>query len=270
LLTEKNNNPENINLGGGKAENRRHLILAEMQEKHSVSNSYLSEKLNVSVVSIRKDMEFLEKRGLIRRFHGGARLSDSTFPLFDLSYRYMANRTLKQQIAAEAAKLINKPNLCIFIDTGSTNLLLARTVRWDLPVTVVTNSISTITALEGRSNCKVLTLGGMVDYKNKIFLGPWADSQIERFSFDYVFTGADSVSADGFGSNDFVQGELLRKAISRSSASYVLCDSSKTGKRAGSNYAKPSDVTAWITDSKVDMSFVTLFRSINGKIIIAD
>ena len=225
----------------------------------------------ISEVSVRKDMRFLEQKGLLKRVHGGAVLAEDAAGLLDLSERYLLNRTAKENIARKAAEMLNRSGLCIFIDTGTTNLLLARAIPRDLNITIVTNSFSTITALEGRGNCNVITLGGTVNYRNKTFEGPWADSLLERFNFDFLFVGADSVSADGFGyAGDLAQIELLRKAISRARSFYVLADSSKVENRLGGVYAKAADVTAWITDDKVSQSFTKTFKEIGGKIIVAD
>lgn len=239
-------------LGRGRIEQRRGAILTRLQEQDFIQTSYLSRLLGISEVTIRKDLEFLEQRGFLKRSHGGAQLADNALSLLDLSERYMLNRSAKEQIVREAIKLLQQPGLYIYVDTGTTNLLLARAIPRDLPITVITNSFSTIMALEGRSSCRVITLGGVVDYQYKIFQGPWTDAQLERFSFDFLFAGADSVSEEGFGCSDLVQSELLRKAISRARATYVLADSSKVDKRANNIYAKPAEMTGWITDSKVN------------------
>ena len=78
-------------------------------------------------------------------------------------------------------------------------LFLAEAIPKDLPITIVTNSLGIISALSGRPVCKVITMGGVVDYENRIFLGPWTETQLERFHFEFAFLGADSVSAEGFG-----------------------------------------------------------------------
>src|SRR3989339_1459940 len=141
----------NMNLGDSQSTNqRRQNILQILQKNDFVRTSQLSELLGVSEVSIRKDMDLLEQKGLIKREHSGARLADNALSLLDFSERYLVNKTAKSQIAQHAGKLIDKHNLCIFIDTGTTNLLLARALPHNLSMTIVTNSFSTVLALEGR------------------------------------------------------------------------------------------------------------------------
>ncbi|MHB9037156.1 MAG: DeoR/GlpR family DNA-binding transcription regulator, partial [Armatimonadota bacterium] len=136
--------------------------------------------------------------------------------------------------------------------------------------TIVTNSMSTISALEGLDACKIVTLGGVVDHRRKVFTGLWTDHLLDRFSFDLVFTGADSVTEDGFGCDDLPLGEVIRKAVSRSKRSYVLTDSSKVGRRCSSFYAGPAGMTSWITDDRLDPEFKKSFELLGGRITIAD
>ena len=86
----------------------------------------LSKELGVSEVSIRKDLQFLERRGLIERIHGGGQLTRSGIALLHLSERYNVNRTAKQKIALEAVRRLDRPGLQIYIDTGTTNALAGR------------------------------------------------------------------------------------------------------------------------------------------------
>ncbi|MCL5103599.1 MAG: DeoR/GlpR family DNA-binding transcription regulator [Armatimonadetes bacterium] len=254
----------------GNTRQRRERILACLQEEEFVKTTGLSRLLRVSKVSVRKDLDFLEQQGLLKRVHGGAQLAASAESLLDLSARYMVNKTAKKQIAMEAVKMINVPGMTIYVDTGTTNLLLAQAISRDLAITVVTNSMSTISALEGRDACRVVTLGGVVDHKRKVFTGLWTDNLLDRFSFDLIFLGADSVTEDGYGCDDLPLGEVIRKAISRSKRSYVLADSSKVGRRCSSFYAGPAGITSWITDSRLDPEFKKKFESLGGSITIAN
>ena len=259
-----------VDAGGLAVQRRRQAILECLKKRGFARTSYLSALFSVSDVSIRKDFDFLEQMGLVQRVHGGGQLAENALSTLDLSERYLVNRTAKRQIATKALTLINKPDLCVFIDTGNANLELAQIIPRDLSITIVTNSFSTIGALKGRPRCKVIALGGMVNYKTKVFEGPWPESLLERFSFDLMFLGADGIAAEGFGCMDFAQGEFVRKAITRANTSYMLADASKVNKRVNSVFAKPNEVTAWITDSKVDLEFVDTFRKNQGNAIIAD
>ena len=250
-------------------DNRRREILDYLQHWSFARTAVLSKELGVSQVSIRKDLQFLERRGLIERIHGGGRLARSGIALLHLADKYHVNRTGKQKIALEAARRLDRPGLQVYIDTGTTTALLAEAIPNDLPLTVITNSLSTIAALAGRSACKVITLGGVVDYERRIFLGPWNESQLERIHFDLVFTGADSVSAEGFGCADYAYSEMLHKVITRSREAYVLADSSKTNKRVAYLYARLDEMTAWITDEEVPPALVAAFATHGKQVIVA-
>lgn len=250
-------------------EQRRRAILDYLQKAGAARTTLLSKELGVSEVSIRKDFQFLERRGLIKRIHGGAQLTDSGLSCLNLSERYSVNRTAKRKIALEAVRRLNRPGLQVYIDTGTTNALLAEAIPKDLPITVITNSLGTIAALAGRPVCKVITLGGVVDYENRIFLGPWIENQLERFQFELAFLGADSVSAEGFGCNDYAYSEMLHKVVTRSRASYVLADSSKAEKPARTLYARAEEITAWITDERAPRDLLAALVKKDKPVIVA-
>src|SRR3989339_62739 len=180
--------------GSRDSQNRRLNIVNRLKKESFVQTTALSAEFGVSAITIRKDLEFLENKGLLKRIHGGAQLSENALSFLDFTERYMVNRTLKFAIACEAAKLLDKPDSYIFIDTGTTNSLFAREIPRNIPLTIFTNSISTIAALEGRTNCEVITFGGRLDYKNKFFQGPLVDEQLRNLSFNFSFIGADSIS----------------------------------------------------------------------------
>ena len=249
--------------------NRRRKILDYVNERGFTRTALLSDELGVSEVSIRKDLHFLERRGLIERIHGGAQLNRNGIALLRLTERYTVNHTAKRLIALEAVQRLDRPGLQIYIDTGTTNALLAEAIPKDLPVTIVTNSLSTLAALAGRPACKVIAMGGVVDYENRIFVGPWVEAQLERFRFDYVFTGADTVTTEGFGSIDYTYSEMLHQVVNRCHQSFVLADSSKVGKRAGNLYARPEEITAWITDAGVPPALVSEFAAKGKQVVIA-
>lgn len=270
VMPRHNAEPRNMapSLEVDQTESRRRMILDYLHAHRAVRTSRLSKEFGVSEVSIRKDFEVLERRGLIQRVHGGAQMTDSGLSWMNLSERYTVNRAAKEKIALEAVRRLNRPNLQIYIDTGTTNALLARAIPNDLAVTVVTNSLGTIAALAGRRLCKVITLGGVVDFENRIFIGPWDHSLLERLSFDFVFVGADSVSEEGFGANDYEYSEMLHRIVRRAGAAYVLADSSKAGTRAAHLYAHVEDVAAWITDEGVSHSLAARFADKGDKLII--
>jgi DeoR/GlpR family transcriptional regulator of sugar metabolism len=249
-------------------EARRRKILDWVEQRGFTRTALLSKELGVSEVSIRKDLQFLDRRGLIERIHGGAQLTRNGSSLLRLTERYTVNHTAKQKIALEAAKRLDRPGLQIYIDTGTTNALLAEAIPKDLPITIVTNSLGTIAALAGRPACKVIAMGGVVNYEDRIFLGPWVESQLERFRFDFVFTGADSVTDEGFGSVDYTYSEMLHQVVTRCHQSFVLADSSKVGKRAANLYARPDEITAWITDDGVPPALVSAFAAKGKQVIV--
>ena len=171
---------------------RRNAILSLLAEKNFVKTVELGAEFGVSEVSIRKDLDYLESRGIIKRIHGGASLSKNAPAILFLSERYVENRRAKEAIAQEAARLLSGPNLRIYLDTGTTVLQLARCIPDESSILIYTNSLTTISALEGKSNVQVISLGGRINYRLKSMDGPIMDAQIDRLRFDICFLGAES------------------------------------------------------------------------------
>jgi len=230
---------------------RRNAILAILAEQKFVKTSELGMEFGISEVSVRKDLDYLEGRGLIKRIHGGASLSRNAPAILFLSERYVENRKAKEAIAQEAARLLNSPNLRIYLDTGTTVLQLARCIPDDHSILIYTNSLTTISALEGRQNVQVVSLGGRINYRLKSMSGPIMDAQIDRLRFDICFLGSESVTANSFGCSDMETAHYLRRVMGKSDLVCIMADSSKATKRTSTVFAGPSEVGIFVTDSKI-------------------
>ena len=232
---------------------RRRTILSLLTSRDMVTTMELCRAFGISEVSVRKDLDYLDRRGLLKRTHGGAHIVDASSPVLVLADRYMENRRAKEAIAREGAKLLSSANLRVYLDTGTTVLQLARLVPEDLPLMVYTNSLTTISALEGKTAAQVYFLGGRVDFRTRSVLGPILDEQIDRLRFDLCFLGAESVSSEGFGCADIETANTLRRVISRASSVCVLADAAIAQRRNSAVYAAPADVKTWITDARISL-----------------
>jgi DeoR/GlpR family transcriptional regulator of sugar metabolism len=248
---------------------RRNAILSMLAEKNFVKTIELGAEFGVSEVSIRKDLDYLESRGIIKRIHGGASLSKNAPAILFLSERYVENRRAKEAIAQEAARLLTGPNLRIYLDTGTTVLQLARCIPDESFILIYTNSLTTISALEGKGNVQVISLGGRINYRLKSMDGPIMDAQIDRLRFDICFLGAESVTADSFGCSDMETAHYLRRVMSKSDIVCVLADSSKAAKRSSTVFANPSEVGVFVTDPKIPAGIAEGLGAGGTKVILS-
>jgi len=128
---------------------RRNHMLALVQRDGRVLVSELSDALGISRITIRKDLDYLESKGLVQRTHGGA-LSPQGSMLLDPSLQEKEQKQLKekQRIAKKAASLVEEGQ-CVLLDSGTTTTAVARELRRFNHLTVITNSVNIATELAG-------------------------------------------------------------------------------------------------------------------------
>lgn len=211
----------------------------------------LAERLNVSEVTVRKDLGMLEEMGYLRRSHGGAVLAEASENRELLTERMVARIREKELIARRAAKLI-VPGETVFIDSGTTCGALAREVQ-KMALRVVTNSLTVMNLLANAEGIALHTLGGAYRHEADSFIGPIAEAALERLNIDTAFMGTSGVGVDGtLASQNTIEAQLKGRIIARASRSVVLFDRSKLGKTPFAVFAGPSDLGALVTDAPAE------------------
>ncbi len=208
----------------------------------------LTERLNVSEVTIRKDLTILEDMGAVVRTHGGAKLAEDRAALRPLATRLTEHTDEKQVISERAKKLVSEGDT-IYIDTGSTCFYLARRVS-DMNIRVVTNSLDVMNVLADAPGVSLISIGGGYRKEAGSFLGPAAEDTIRSFRIETCFIGATGISKDGaFSAQNVFESQLKRLVLGVSKRRVVLADSSKFDRTAFSVFAEPDDVDVLIVDA---------------------
>lgn len=189
-----------------------------------VSVSYLAKITGVSEVTIRQDLNLLEKRSYLKRAHGYAIPLESD----DVETRMMNNYTLKRGLAEFAASLVNDGET-VFIENGSSNALLARTLAEQKRITLITVS-SYIAHLLKETDCEVILLGGIYQKKSESMVGPLTRQFIGQVHFNKAFIGIDGFLPEtGFTGRDMMRADVVNAVLEKGSEAIVLTDSSKFG-----------------------------------------
>ena len=157
---------------------RQKRILDILSKEGSVLVSRLSEELNVTEETIRRDLEKLESQEALIRTHGGAIPVDENVYELSLEKRKRTNISAKERLAQEAAKFV-KPWDTIFLDASTTTFYMAKEIKKLHNVTVITNSVRVINELSGISDIKVIGIGGMLS-QNQSFVGSLAEDTIKN------------------------------------------------------------------------------------------
>lgn len=225
----------------------------------------LSDRLKVSSVTIRQDLNFLEAEGLLKRVHGGAVLRDAD----DLTNRLGFNYEKKLKIARKVAELVCDGET-ILIESGSVNALLARELVKKQGVTIITTNVYIARQFRKNDKAKIVLLGGIYQNESESLVGKITKISIDRINFDKAFIGIDGYSSgSGFTIRDLFRAEVSSHIIGKSRESFIITDSSKFGKTALTSICYPLDIEHIATDSDIDPAYRDEFEKAGIDLILA-
>lgn len=228
---------------------REEEILAIVSEKKKIEVNELSALLNVSKVTIRKDLDKLEARGLLHRQHGYALLNN----LDDINYRLAQNYDQKRKIALEASKIVNDGEV-IMIESGSTCALLAEELAFNRnDITIITNSCFIASYVRKAETVKVILLGGEYQKESQVNVGPLVKQVINEFYVDKLFVGIDGFDARrGFTGSDITRWDTTRTLATAANQTIVLTDSSKFSQNGLVSEFGFSEISKVFTDKHIN------------------
>jgi len=232
-------------------EERRRAILAALNREGRVLVKDLAAHFQVSQITIRKDLEVLQGRGLLHRTHGGA-LVPSSGALNDpsLQEKEKLHRTEKMRIAQAAVRLVEEGQ-SILLDSGTTTMAIARALRNFRKLTVITNAVN-IAAELANSEIEVILTGGTVRKNSFSLVGPLAEETLRHLSADTLFLGVDGFDTRlGLSTPNLQEAKVNRVMVEISRHVVAVCDSSKFGRRSLSTIVPPNAIHHVITDKKI-------------------
>ncbi|GIU02731.1 DeoR/GlpR family DNA-binding transcription regulator [Shewanella algidipiscicola] len=244
---------------------RRHSIIAILNEQGEVSVDELSLRFDTSEVTIRKDLAALEKTGLLLRRYGGAvAMPDEVTQQF--SAKVAPN---KLAIAAAAAKLIKDHNR-IIIDSGSTTSGLVQQLNDKRGLVVMTNALQLANAIHELENEPTLLMtGGTWDPHSESFQGQVAEQVLRSYNFDQLFIGADGIDLER-GTTTFNELTGLSKVMAEVSRDViVMVDSDKVGKRIPNLELAWQQISVLVTDDRIDCAVVKKITEQGVEVILA-
>jgi DeoR/GlpR family transcriptional regulator of sugar metabolism len=228
--------------------NRSIRILDLLATHNNIKVTSLAEFLDVSQVTIRKDLDILERKGIIRRCHGYASL-DSTL---DVSKRIAINYSMKRKIAEAAAALVDEGET-IMIESGSCCALFAEELALGKKnITIITNSAFITNYVSQIPQIKIILLGGYFQPESQVLVGPITTKYGEILFADKFFLGADGFIPEyGFTGKDHLRVETAMKLAERAKKTYVLTDAVKFHRRGVCNLISLDKLTGVFTDENI-------------------
>ncbi len=222
-------------------------IITLLRQKQTATVSALAKRLYVSEATVRRDLNELERQGLVKRIHGGVVLLAGASRELPLYVREQQNAEAKRMIAAEAARHIRDGQV-IFLDASSTTMSLIKHFEAFNSLTIVTNGLKTAQELS-TSNHTVYCTGGLMLHNSAAYVGDYAADFLRHFNADLFFFSSRGVSEEGMITDASSEETHIRRVMFEQSRKRIfLCDSQKRGQVYCYNLCSVSQVDAYITD----------------------
>ena len=212
-------------------EERLQTIAEKLEREGRIVTKDLVDELNATPVTLRKDLLLLEKRGLLKRTHGGAVKVNRLYPGQALNEKEKINLEEKIRIVRKAATFVAEGDT-IILDSGSTTSLLAKELRNFKRLVVITNALNIASDLSD-TNVEVIVVGGNLLKMAATMVGPLADDTLRKVSADKLFMGVDGVDMNiGLTTPDINEAKTSRVMMESAGEVFLLVDASKFGRRS--------------------------------------
>ncbi|WP_077303052.1 DeoR/GlpR family DNA-binding transcription regulator [Virgibacillus pantothenticus] len=223
---------------------RKQIILEELK-KGVVYISPLAELLDVSEITVRRDLKFLEEEGRIVRLHGGAAQLVDTSRETPMDQREILYKSEKEDISKYAANLVEDGDV-IFIDSGTTNKIMLKYLV-NKNISIITNGYKNIEE-SLNYNLDISLIGGELKKETYAFVGAITSRVLDMYFFDKCFLGANGIDKEfGLTNADPNESLIKEQAIRRSKKAYVLADHTKFSSTSVFKFAEFKETTI-ITD----------------------
>ena len=241
------------------------IKLVNIYQKIEVSR--LAELLDVSQVTIRKDLDHLEEEGLLAREHGYALIKNAN----DINTRLTINYDTKLKIATKAAEMVSNGET-VMLESGSTCALLAEQLaRLKKDITIITNSAYIAIRIRELPIRKVILLGGEYQKEYQGMVGPLVRKCAKEFFVDKFFVGTDGfIPEAGFTCDDLMRVETMQYMESSANRTIILADSSKFSQKGVVVQSTFSEIDTVCTDSGVPQEVTDILNRNNIHVEIAD
>lgn len=244
-------------------DDRRNKIMKEIQSKGKASVEELSAKLNVSCLTIRRDLQYWEEVGAVERFYGGAKLIQS---FVDNDDPTLSNELYKHAIAKYAAQYV-KDGETIFINTSSTALLVLKYIK-NKRVTVITNNGKAI-FMEHDPLVSIVLSGGELRIPKESMVGDFALNNLNRVTADRAFLGCSGFEVS-FGMSTAILQEVSinETMISRCKGDiFILADQTKIGNQHQFYVSDVHSFSYLVTDCRAPKELLEEFESVGVKTV---
>jgi DeoR family transcriptional regulator, fructose operon transcriptional repressor len=248
------------------APERQLAILGRARSVGRVDVNDLAGAFDVTPETIRRDLTGLERRGVLRRVHGGAIPVERLGIEPAVHERYDQNAAEKERIAKAALDHLPDGG-SIIIDAGTTTVRFAEMLPTDRPYTVVTHSLPIAAVVARNAAVTLHVVGGQVRGQTLAAVGSWAERELADVFADVVFAATNGVSARGLSTPDLAEAAVKRALLRSARRTVLLADHSKFGRDEFAQVADLAGVDTIITDSEVDQDMAREIEDAGPEVI---
>ena len=248
---------------------RHEYILKKIKDHNKVSILELCDEMNVSSVTIRKDLKLLEDKSLLFRTKGGASITNPYAGDRSIIVKESINSDEKNKIGKKAVEII-KDHDSIMIGSGTTAFAVAQNLNPIDRLTVITPALKVALELSNKPNIEVLQLGGLIRPNSSSVAGQYAMRILDDVSCGVLFIGVDGIDLDfGVTISNITETTLNQKMLTTTQKVVILADNTKFGKRGLGRVCAVEDVDYIITDNKTSSKYINALEEMGIKVIIA-
>ena len=250
-------------------EERREYILNQIKRTGSVKAIEIAQTLDVSETTIRRDLNRLAKKKLVRRTYGGAM---NIIPVgHEMKFNIQKEKFIseKKKIALAAFKLVEEGDV-VLIEAGTTGLQTALNITHIKELTVITNSCDIASMLvKTNPEFKIILSGGIMKIETHSLIGPIADNTFDNINVDKAFIGITGIDLKkGVTATDQIEARTKKYIIDSAKKVIALCDHSKIG-HVSVNFVAPIDsIDMLVTDGEADKEFIEKMKGKGIEVII--
>lgn len=247
---------------------RRSQIRQQLETNNVVSSQQLADYFEVSLMTIYRDLDYLQEQGIARRQHGGAVLANRFVSARIRGKRASENLEAKRAIGAYAAKyLVDPEDDAIIISAGSTTLEFVRQLP-DVPINVMANSLEALSILGTHVHTNLYALGGELRKDVMAFGGAMTNENLRQCHFAKAFIGVDGIDmTSGFTATTEQTARISRLMGEQAEKVYVLSDSSKFDQKSFRTICQFDSVDAIITTPGVPNAYRSFLKEKNVDLI---
>ncbi|MFC3768409.1 DeoR/GlpR family DNA-binding transcription regulator [Paenibacillus sp. GCM10012303] len=248
---------------------RQKKILDLLGVKKVLKIPELTDELDVSVDTLRRDLNLLTSQGKIEKIYGGVKLVQSKFGESSMDERLVKHLEEKEKIARKCSEFINDGD-CIYLDSGSTTYQIAKYIKQKKKLTVVTNSIPVVNELMN-SEVEMVMIGGKIRRDERSVIAYEYLFNFHELNIRKAFICCSGITIEkGISDYNLEEAITRKKIIELASEVYVAADSTKFGKDVTIVIAPLDRIDAIVTDPGAEAGLIQKFKKLRTSLVIAD